>query len=483
MLLVLALVAAAPAGPGNLNFSSGKLTHWENDGFRLVKRQITSADRDSKGRTASLQRTVRVPAGARQLRCAAALYRPTNLKPAGTLDVVVETEDGQPLPRQVFDGAGWRRAAALLPPDDGALREYAWDVSKQAGESVRIRVIDEDARPRCHVAATGFEFLTGDEVNSRAFATVVRRLERTRQLPRMLRYDSKHFMALSNAGAAQTEYRLYNCETLYSAFFKHFRAKGFSLAAPGEQLMVAVFSSQDGFDSYLGQSPGQAVTGVYDRAVNRLAVYDFGTNKAFLDSIRRMGAQQGSADLETQRRVIEFGRWMKDRRDDVNLSTIMHEAAHQASFNVGLLNREGDVPVWLAEGLATYCEPTAKGLWQGIGAVNPQRTPALQKAAKGERRFLPLSSLVRNDDWLRKAIRTEDVLLGYAQSWALFRMLMEERRAQLKAYLTLIHPRRGPELRLEDFRQAFGTDLGPLERRYNEYLHAMVAQHAPGPDR
>src|SRR5581483_7362042 len=112
-------------------------------------------------------------------------------------------------------------APALLPPDDGALREYAWEVAGL--ERVRIRVLDEDARPRCHVVATGFEFLTADDVNSRAFATAVRRLERTQRLPRLLRYDSAHFMALSNAGAAQTEYRLYNCETMYAAFVKHFR--------------------------------------------------------------------------------------------------------------------------------------------------------------------------------------------------------------------------------------------------------------------
>src|SRR5205823_5109546 len=151
-----------------------------------------------------------------------------------------------------------------------------------------------------------------------------------------------------------------------------------------------------------------------------------------------------------------------------------HEAAHQASFNVGLLNREGDVPVWLAEGLATYCEPTAKGLWQGIGAVNPQRTPALEKAAKGERRFLALAGLVRSDDWLRKATRTEDALLGYAQSWALFRMLMEERPKAMKKYLRLIYDRRTSDHRLADFGSCFGTDLAALERRHQEYVRGVV---------
>jgi hypothetical protein len=474
MLLILTLLAGAP--PANLDFGSGKLTHWDNDGFRLVKRQITSSDRDGKGRTASLKRLVRVPAGARQLRCAAALYRPSNLKPGGTLDVVVETEDGTPLPRQVYDGARWKRAAALLPPDEGALREYAWDVSGQADKRVRIRVTDADARPRCHVVSTGFEFLSADDVNARAFATVVRRLERARKLPKMLRYDSEHFMALSNAGAAQTEYRLYNCETLYAAFVKHFKGKGFALGDSGEQLMVAMFSSQDGFESYLGQSLSSAVTGIYDRNTNRLAVYDFGTNRAFVESIKKMEEQaaRGSSDLERQQRIVAFGKWVKDRRDDVNLSTIMHEAAHQASFNLGLLSRDGDVPLWLAEGLATYCEPVAKGQWLGIGAVNAERIKALRPAARGERDFLALKDLVRSDDWLRKATRTEQVLLGYGQSWALFRMLMEKRPKAMKKYLALIRERRTGEHRLADFGSCFGANLTVLEAEHRDYVRKLA---------
>lgn len=476
MLLILTLLTAAPAAPANLDFSSGKFTSWDNEGFRLVKGQITSLERDGKGRTASLKRLVRVPDAVRQFRCAAAFFRPANLKPAAALDVVVETEDGDPLPCQVFDGTGWKKASALLPPDEGALREYAWDVSRQNGERIRIRVLDDDARPRCYVAATGFEFLTADDVNARAFATHVKRLERAKKLPKMLRYDSEHFMALSNAPASQTEYRLYNCETLYAAFLKHFRGKGFTLIDPGEQLMVAVFSTQDGFESYLGQSPGSAVTGVYDRRANRLAVYDYGTNRAFVESIKKMEDQatRGSDDLEKQRRIIAFGRWVKGRRDDVNLSTMMHETAHQASFNLGLLSRDGDVPIWLAEGLATYCEPVAKGEWLGIGATNPQRTDALRAAVKGDRAFIPLKELIRSDAWIRKATRTEEVLLGYSQSWALFHLLIQKRPKALKKYLQQIEDRRTDDHRLADFGSCFGTNLAALEREYQDYARKLV---------
>ena len=50
-------------------------------------------------------------------------------------------------------------------------------------------------------------------------------------------------------------------------------------------------------------------------------------------------------------------------------------------------------------------------------------------------------------------------LLGYAQSWALFRMLMEERPKQMRAYLTLIWDRRTSEHRLTDF-GIFAVEVG-----------------------
>src|SRR5262249_36134949 len=153
--------------------------------------------------------------------------------------------------------------------------------------------------------------------------------------------------------------------------------------------------------------------------------------------------------------------WSKDG----SRSTAMHETAHQLSFNCGLLNRNGDMPVWLCEGLACYCEATDKGGWQGIGEPNPARLNTLASVLGHNGTLIPLRSLVVEDDWRQ---RTDTVLLGYSQSWGLFRMLMQERPAALRNYLALIWPRRTPEHRLTDFGQVFGPDLDRLEQRYQE---------------
>jgi hypothetical protein len=475
MFLTLALLLGATPALENLDFTSGTLKHWQGEGFALVKGRASSADTGGKGRTALLHRTFTVPHGAVEVHFSAALVRPAGLDSAGALDVVLEAANRQFLPRHVRQGERWVEAQALLPAEGAALRRYRWDVSKHNGRRVRIALVDSDARPGCHVVCTGFEVVTQDDLNAQAFAAAMRELEGRHKLRKMVRHDSKHFLALSNADPAQTEYRLDSCETIHALFFKHFRKRGFEVRVPPEKLMVAVFNTQAGFEAYLNQT-NTAVTGVYHPGTNRLVVYDYATNRHLKDSERRLEqeAKRGASDMDRTRRSVAVGRWVRDHRDDTNLSTMMHEVAHQLSFNGGLLERKGDVPVWLAEGLAVYCESTVAGAWQGLGEPNPRRASVLAGPARGTGAFLPLRALVENDNWIRKATRVNAVLLGYSQSWALFRMLMEDRPARLKAYLETVRQRRTPEHRLADFAAAFGSDLAKLERRYQAYLRRIV---------
>src|SRR5262249_30700544 len=149
-----------------------------------------------------------------------------------------------------------------------------------------------------------------------------------------------------------------DCETIHADFFRHFRRRGFDAREPAEKLMVAIFDTQKGFSAYAGVEMASAVTGLYHTPSNRLIVYDYGTNRDFLEGKRR-GEElvRGSrSDLERERLSVHVSRHFRDRRDDTNVSAIMHEVAHQLSFNAGLLSRTGDTPAWLVEGLAVYCE-------------------------------------------------------------------------------------------------------------------------------
>src|SRR6185437_7147552 len=132
LLVLAALPGAEPALP-NLDFSAGRLTHWEGQGFTLTAGgEATSADRGPGGQTAILHRTFVLPANASHIRFTAAAVRPAGVGAAGALDVVLEAPAREIIPRSVRRGEGWTPAATLSPPEGGKPREYAWNVEKHA---------------------------------------------------------------------------------------------------------------------------------------------------------------------------------------------------------------------------------------------------------------------------------------------------------------------------------------------------------------
>jgi hypothetical protein len=371
-----------------------------------------------------------------------------------------------------------RPTDTIQPFQNGRLRTYQCDVSGYIGRSVRIALIDNDDRPGCALYCSGFRLIAGDSPEVARFSADMQRLQKQNALPPVRRADSRDFLALGTANLGFMEHRLQDCQTIHSHFFEHFLSRGFDIRQPGGKLMVAVFDSQKGFEAYLGRPMPAAVTGMYHPASNRMVVYDFSGNRAFLAGREKNKEllKRASTDLERGHILVAVGRSENNQLSDTNTSTMMHEVAHQLSFNCGMLNRRGDVPLWLGEGLACYCESTINGSWQGIGEPNPLRAKGLAGPIRGKGALLPLRNLVANDDWLRRAETTDQVLLGYAQSWALFTWLMREKPKELQRYLRLIAERRTPEHRLADFGTVFGSDLNALDRRYQAFIRNLVRE-------
>jgi hypothetical protein len=489
-LLTLSLLVAlgqTPEALPNLDFRSGKLTGWQGDGFYLTTADprgpslslgVCSSDRGRRGRTGMLRYVFEVPETGGILRCSAYAALGKNCSPSDNLDVLVLARGKHPLQKYVLTDKGWQPSARLLPRLQGKAREYYWDLSAYAGQMVQIVLLDQDKRPGCHVFCSGFRLTNQEAFEAQEFSRFMLTLAEKNQLTALLRYESKHFTAWSNADEEFTKKCLRNCELLHAEFFERFQGKGFALRRPAARLMVAIFDRQSGFEAYLGQKVPPTLAGVYHPGSNRLVVYDLGQNETFLSG-KKQALEKGQFlphALDRMRFVETVNRQAREFRTDMNLSTTMHEAAHHLSFNCGLLNRDGHVPLWLAEGLACYCEPTSNGSWQGPGEPNRPRIAALAGPLRGQGKLLSLTELVTNDLWLRDS---KTLLLGYAQSWALFRLLMEERPKALRTYLSLVYPRRGSEQRLTDFRQAFGADLTPLEERYRKYVQELVKQHGP----
>jgi hypothetical protein len=439
------------------------LTNWEGDGFVVRSGCFTSEE--AERHPALLHRRFIIPGNAAVIEFRAASVRPDGLRPTGALDVVLEVAGGGLLPKMVLEGSKWVPTPSIFP---GPERSYLWQVHEHTHRPARITLVDRDSRPGCHLVCSPFTIVTRDELNARHFEADLRAVDASHGLYKCVRHDSDHFMVLSNSEQSFTQERIENCETLYTAFFEHFQARGFTLTEPTDKLMVAVLRTQRAFEAFLDLRLGPAVSGVYHTPTNRLVIYDYATNSSFLEarSEAEKTVKKAKSDRERQARATKLEGALSARRENVNVTTVMHEVAHQLAYNSGLLNREGDAPAWLVEGMAMYCEPCEGGKWKGIGATNPMRRTEL---ASGKGKVLTLRQLIRDDDWLRKANYVQDISLGYSQSWALFRMLMEQRPQQLRDYLTLIYTRRTPDRRLTDFGEAFGS-IEQLEARYADYL-------------
>jgi hypothetical protein len=481
------VLALTPEVLPNLDFRHSNLDGWQGEGFYVTTANpcgpslslgVCSSDRGRPGRIGLLRYVFEVPDTGGILRCQAYAALGKKCKPGEDLDVLVLAPGKRPLQRYVLTDTGWQPSARLLPRLHGKAREYYWDLSIYAGQRIQIVLLDQDRRPGCHVFCSGFRLTNQEEFEAAEFRKLMLNLAEKNKLTAVVRCDSKHFTAWSNADEEFTRKCLGNCEFLHREFFDHFRKKGFVVRRPPARLMVAIFDSQNGFEAYLGQKVPPTLGGMYHPITNRLVVYDLGQNVAFLSG-KKQALDRGQFipyALDQMRFVETVNRQARELRSDANLLTTMHETAHHLSFNCGLLNRDGFVPLWLAEGLACYCEATSNGVWQGLGEVNPQRIASLAGPLRGQGKLLSLVELVDKDLWLRDS---KTLLPGYAQSWALFRLLMEERPKALRTYLDLLYPRRGPEQRVSDFRRAFGADLEPLEQRYRQYIQELVKQHGP----
>jgi hypothetical protein len=471
----------------NLDFHTGTTEGWEGDGFSVgpatrlgpsLDFAVCSSDCGPAGRTAMLHRTLDVPATGGIVRCYAHVVRSKNSSPNESLDVVLLAPGKKIISKQVRHGDDWQTVPCILPAENGRSREYVWNVSAYAGQTLRVAIVDDDKRRDCFIVCSGLRILPADKFEAKEFGRAMYKLTTDNKLSPAARFESKHFLAYSNADDDFSEMRLLNCEMIYDLFFDHFRKRGFKVREPGSKMMVAVFDSQAGFEAYVGQRMDASITGLYHTKTNRLVVYDYGQNRAFVDSksMARGEARRIGSDMERRRYIDTVNRRASEIRKEANIGTVMHEVAHQLSFNCGLLNREGDVSFWLAEGLATYCEATDNGAWQGIGETNADRLMTLAVYLRGGGKLIPVQNLIERDDWMKD---TKTALLAYAQSWALFKMLMEERPAQMRTYLQLVYSRRATSHRITDFNQAFNTEAERLDLRYQEYVKEQLERWAP----
>jgi hypothetical protein len=142
----------------------------------------------------------------------------------------------------------------------------------------------------------------------------------------------------------------------------------------------------------------------------------------------------------------------------VNLFTLVHETAHQLSFNTGMLHRQVDLPLCVSEGLATYVELWRPGVKNAIGGVNRPRMDALRQAVD----WIPIGDLLSDDT----AFEPKTDQLAYAESWLLVHYLLRanSRQPRFRQFVTEVQAANKKAERLQIAEKV----LGPLTKLDHE---------------
>lgn len=234
-------------------------------------------------------------------------------------------------------------------------------------------------------------------------------------------------------------------EQLYQRFRSYFVTRGMALDPPRFPLVAVVLRSRGEFDRFLRayHDYDPEILGYYSPRSNRIITY--------ADSMK--------AD------------------DGVFRTTLIHEAAHQTAYNVGIHSRFNPTPRWITEGLAMMFE--AKGVHNSLhysdrrDRIQPARLAALQKLYRQQRIQGRLQALIASDHLFQA-----EPNVAYPMAWGLTFFLAENYPREYFDFLRRDSARGdfrdySPSDRLRDFALTFGDQLDELEQRMERFYEKM----------
>ena len=308
--------------------------------------------------------------------------------------------------------------------------------------------------------------------------------------------QSEHFLLLHDtpdgkdrfSRKTRAEERLALLETVFQSFLLKFSLEGRDLQVPKQRLKVVLFADKEDylrFVQLLGPTLSKA-SGFYDRKNNISVFYDQGTDESF-EALYELNAQlqdqkkslvkdraPGARDVVRLADTIQL--LTEVARENLDIEVVSHEATHHLAGNTGLMPADAPVPVWAAEGLATYFESPKQAAWSGIGSVNKERL-SWYKGLESDREHSNIDFIV-SDQIFSRAGSQESTLHAYGQAWALTHFLMDRHFDKLFQWYTLIanKPANKPiteqEL-VESFDQVFGQDKSALDLEWRQYMRTL----------
>lgn len=255
-----------------------------------------------------------------------------------------------------------------------------------------------------------------------------------------------------------------------------------------KRLKVVLYSDKDDYLRFvdrLGQDLTKA-SGFYHRTENISVFYDQGTDEGYealyamnkqLQAIKERSKRDRSPATRDVVRFADTIQLLTEvSRENSDIEVVSHEATHHMAGNTGLMPGNAPVPVWAAEGLATYFESPKDAAWSGIGAVNKERLDWYRELAR-DRTHSNIDFIVSDQVFTRTATH-EASLHAYGQAWAFTHFLMAKHFDKLIEWYMLVanKPKDKPLTQKElvdTFDRVFGKNRTALDNEWRRYMNSL----------
>ncbi|MCL2347940.1 MAG: DUF1570 domain-containing protein [Planctomycetaceae bacterium] len=284
--------------------------------------------------------------------------------------------------------------------------------------------------------------------------------------------ETKRYLVVYDTSKTYAQWCAALLERLGTAFLAHWKTKGFELNEPEFVLVAVIFADRGNFLRCTASEVGSAVDQIaayYNQYTNRVVFYDL------------TGQERDGASFSTKttgRRMREILSRPESARA---VSTFVHEATHQISFNSGLQKRSAANPLWVSEGIATLFETPnydSQQAWTPGIKLNLNRLGDLFSYLDNRRPEDPIRKVVVSDEPFQIITSPYSAVDAYATAWSMMFYFNARRPKDLVKYMKIISAKKpfvpeGSEQRIRDFEEAFGNDWDKLLKDYYKFVRSL----------
>ena len=298
-------------------------------------------------------------------------------------------------------------------------------------------------------------------------AEMIKRLKA--EFPKEFRiFETKRYLIVYDTTQAYAQWCGDLLEQLDTAFLENWKAKGLDLYDPEFPLVAVIFADYGNFVRCTAGEVGPGVTQIsayFNQQSNRIVFYDL-TGREVNGGIRGT----------TNQRIREI---ISRPESAKAVSTFVHEAVHQISYNCGMFRRYAACPIWVSEGIAMLYETPDFGnrqAWSSHIKINQKRLNDFYRYISDRNPLEPMKQVVADDESFR--LTGSGLFDAYATGWTMMFFFNEQHGDMLVKYLKTISEKKpfiqnNRATRLDEFESIFGTDWDHMHRAIYQYAGSI----------